>query len=571
MPHYDGYGAAVPNFNFDRFPRFEELTTLLHEYTVEYPALVRIDSIGKSFEGRDIWLMTVTNSASRPASEKPAVWIDANIHATEVTGGVAAIHLIHHLVNGYGTDAEVTAALDTRAFYIVPRLNPDGVEVALSDRPRFVRSSVRRYPVVDAEDGLVEGDADGDGRFLFMRVADANGAWTPAAQDPRLLVPVDPTGVGVTGIRYRLLPEGKMRNYDGVTVPIAAVAEGLDLNRQYPAGWRPESDQLGAGPYTLSEPETRAEVQAIAERPNVTAFVAYHTSGGVHLRPYSEKPDDDMPSGDLRTYRFMGAKATEFTGYKSISVFHDFKYDFKVTEGGASDDWAYDHLGIYGWTTEFWSMLDRAGIVDFHQIEWYNSHPISDDLKLMAWADRVAPGEIFVDWYPFDHPQLGPVELGGWDFMKVSNALPSEMLAEVEPHSKWAVWLCLISPRLELVSAVAEPVGDGVWRVRVVVHNTGFLPTNVTQRAVQRKAVGPVVAVLSLADGCVLLTGKGRQELGQLTGRERKNSMMGWSTTDPTSDRGVAEWVVSGVAGQTLAYEVRHPRAGVARGSIALP
>ncbi len=532
--------------------------------------LVHCEPIGRSYEGRDIWLVTVTNSASGPVSEKPAIWIDANIHATEVTGGVAAIHLIHHLVNGYGTHAQVTAALDTRAFYIVPRLNPDGVEVALSDRPRFVRSSVRRYPVADAEDGLVEGDADGDGRFLFMRVADANGAWTPAAQDPRLLVPVDPTGVGVTGIRYRLLPEGEMRNYDGVTVPNAAVSEGLDLNRQYPAGWRPESDQLGAGPYTLSEPETRAEVQAIAERPNVTAFVAYHTSGGVHLRPYSEKPDDDMPSGDLRTYRLIGAKATELTGYKNVSMFHGFKYDFKTTEGGASDDWVYDHLGIYAWTTEFWSPIDRAGIKEYHLIEWYNAHPVEDDLKLLAWADEMAPGELYVDWYSYNHPELGPVELGGWDSMKMSNALPAEMLAEVEPHSRWAVWLCLISPRLELVSATAEAVGDRTWRVRVVVHNTGFLPTNVTQRAVQRKAVGPLVAVLCRPDGCDLVTGKDRRELGQLTGRERKNSMLGCSTADPTSDRAVAEWVVLGDVGQALSFEVRHPRAGIVRGSVVL-
>ena len=557
-------------FDFAHFPRFEELTSILQNYVSEYPNFVAKESIGESYEGRDIWLMTVTNSATGRASEKPALWVDANIHATEVTGGVAAIHLIHYLCTGYASNAAVTKALDTRAFYIVPRLNPDGVEVALSDRPKFVRSSVRRYPRVDLEDGLVEGDADGDGRSLFMRVPDSNGAWTPCPQDPRLLVPIDPSGVTIGGPRYRLLPEGEIRNYDGVTVPIARVAEGLDLNRQYPAGWRPENDQLGAGPFTLSEPETRAEVQAITDRPNVTAFIAYHTSGGVHLRPYSEKSDDEMPSGDLRTFRMIGAKATELTGYKAVSVFHDFKYDFKVTEGGASDDWAYDHLGIYGWTTEFWSPLDRAGIKDYHFTEWYNSHPVEDDLKLVAWAHDVAPGELFVDWYSLDHPQLGPVELGGWDAMKMSNALPAHMLAEVTPHSEWAVWHCLISPLLELVSATVELIGSDMWRVRVVVQNTGFLPTNVTQRAMERKAVLPVIAVLSRPNGCGLVTGKDRVELGQLTGRERKNSMMGWSTADPTSDRAVAEWVVSAAAGLTLDYEVRHQRAGVIRGQVTL-
>ncbi len=560
----------MTEFDFAHFPRFAELCDVVRSYAADHPGLVAVESIGTSYEGREIWLVTVTNTATGPANEKPAMWIDANIHATEVTGGVAALHLIEHLVSGYGNDPMVTAALDTRAFYIVPRLNPDGVEMALSDRPKFVRSSVRPYPHVDQQDGLVEGDADGDGRYLFMRVPDSSGAWTTSDADRRLLVPVDPTGVGVAGPRYRLLPEGLMRNHDGVTIPIAKVAEGLDLNRNYPAGWRPENDQFGAGPYTLSEPETRAEVAAISARPNVTAFVAYHTSGGVHLRPYSEKSDDEMPSGDLRTFRFIGAKATEFTGYKAVSVFHDFKYDFKVTEGGASDDWAYDHLGVFAWTTEFWSPLDRAGIKDYHLIEWYNAHPIDDDLKLLAWADEIAPNEIFVGWYAYDHPDLGPVELGGWNHMTLTNAHPAHMVAEIEPHSRWAVWHCLISPYLELASAEAGSLGDGLWRVRVVVHNTGFLPTNVTQRAVQRQAVRPVIAVLSLADSCELATGKARLELGQLTGRERKNSMLGWSTADPTSDRAVAEWIVRGAAGATVDYEIRHDRAGVVRGSIVL-
>src|SRR4029079_10973373 len=77
----------------------------------------------------------------------------------------------------------------TRAFYVIPRLNPDGSEVALAERPRFLRSSVRPWPLPDAQDGLHEEDVDGDGRILFMRVPDPNGAWRAADEDPRLLGP----------------------------------------------------------------------------------------------------------------------------------------------------------------------------------------------------------------------------------------------------------------------------------------------------------------------------------------------------------------------------------------------
>src|SRR4029450_13204768 len=105
------------------------------------------------------------------ALEKPAFLIEANIHALEVTGCTAALHLINRLLTGYGEDEQVTPALDTRAVYVLPRVSPDGAEFALADRPRFVRSSLRPWPLTDEQDGLFEEDIDGDGRGRVMRRA----------------------------------------------------------------------------------------------------------------------------------------------------------------------------------------------------------------------------------------------------------------------------------------------------------------------------------------------------------------------------------------------------------------
>ena len=96
-------------------------------FAVAPPEPVEIESIGESHEGRDIWLVTITNPATGPHDEKPALFVEANIHATEITASTAALHLVHHLATRYGTDDAVTRALDTRCFYVVPRLNPDGV------------------------------------------------------------------------------------------------------------------------------------------------------------------------------------------------------------------------------------------------------------------------------------------------------------------------------------------------------------------------------------------------------------------------------------------------------------
>jgi murein tripeptide amidase MpaA len=230
--------AHVP---FDRFVKFPELTEILESLALRYPELLQLSSIGKSFEDRDIWLCTITNTATGAHDEKPAIWIDANIHATELTGSTAALYLVNKLLTQYGTDATVTRALDTRTFYIVPRMGPDGAELAMAERPRFVRSSSRAYPRTDQQDGLIAQDIDGDGRILTMRIEDPNGTWKVSSVDRRLLVPRDPIEQG-PGPYYRLLTEGEVQNFDGVTIKPAPALAGLDMNRNYPIEWRPEGE-----------------------------------------------------------------------------------------------------------------------------------------------------------------------------------------------------------------------------------------------------------------------------------------------------------------------------------------
>jgi murein tripeptide amidase MpaA len=557
---------------YDHWPRYDELVSLIEGWASARPDLLAIGAIGRSHEGREIWICEVTNSATGPISEKPAVWIDANIHSTEVTGGGAALHLIHHLLSSHGEHDRVTRALDTRGFYVVPRLNPDGVERALADRPQFVRSGVRHWPLADPQPGLHESDIDGDGRILTMRVPDENGQWRVDPDQPRLLVP-RPIDEHDGGPYYRLLYEGHLVDYDGDIIKVARALEGLDFNRNFPYDWAPQAEQDGAGPYPTSEPEVRAAVQAITDRPNITHVVTYHTFGGVHLRPYGAKPDDDFPPSDLEAYKRVGAEATKITGYPCASVYHDFQYEPKTFMRGAFDDWLYEHLGVFGWTTEFWSPQRQAGVdIGMRFIEWWKDHPIEDDVKMLEWSDRELGGAAYVDWYAFDHPQLGPVEIGGWDFMSGLGNVPLPLLErEIAPHSDWAVQLALISPRLELRSLTAEPVGRGAYSVRLVLHNTGWMPTNVSQKALDRKAVRPLEVDLRLPDGARLAAGDAHLELGQLGGRPRSISTLGWSAAnEPSSERTRCEWVVEAAAGTPIEIIARHPRAGVVRARLEL-
>jgi murein tripeptide amidase MpaA len=564
-----GQGRQVPEVRFDRFYRYDELTEILHAWAQERPELFRVESIGSSYEGREIWLCTLTNTATGPDLEKPAFLIEANIHAIEVTGATAALHLIDRLLSGYGKDERVTRVLDTRAFYVIPRLNPDGPELALAERPRFIRSSTRAWPLAEQVDGLHEEDLDGDGRILMMRVRDPNGSWKPHPEEPRLMVRREADEA--EGDFYRILWEGRIRNYDGVTIKVVPPLEGLDLNRNFPMEWAVEAEQLGAGPFPTSEPEIRAMVEAIVERPNITGHIAYHTFSGVHLRPYSSYPDDRFPTTDLRIYRLLGEKATEITGYPAISVFHDFKYDPKQTVKGGANDWFYDHLGVFSWTTEFWSPQREAGIEDYQYIEWLRDHPLEDDLKLLRWNDTELDGMGYVDWYPFEHEQLGPVELGGWDLMYCwGNVPPHRLEREIAPHSELAIWHLLVSPLLELRSLEVEPLGQDRWLVRLVVENTGWLPTSVSEKAVERKAVRPLEAEITLPEGGKVIGGERKVELGQLDGWVHRRSLLWWATNDATSDRAKVEWVVEAPAGSSVTVEARHQRAGTVRSEVTL-
>jgi murein tripeptide amidase MpaA len=551
---------------FDRFYTYAELTETLEGWAASFPQLLRLESIGRSYEGREIWLSTVTSLDSGPAEEKPAVFLHAQIHATEYTGTTAALHLLDRLLHSYGEDERITYALDTRAFYVVPRVNPDGPEAALADG-RYRRSSVRPYPREEPQDGLHRGDIDGDGRVLMMRLRDPNGAWKAHPEDARLLVARRPDDV--EGEFFRVYPEGTIQNWDGVTVTIAPVLEGLDLNRNWPADWAPEGDQLGAGPYPTSEPEVRALVQAIVDRPNITSYVGYHTFSGVHLRPYSARPDDDFPNADLRAFKQIGEEATRLTGYPAISIFHDFKYDPKLVIRGGDVDWVYDFLGIFAWVTEFWSPQRTAGLDGYHFIDWIRDHPPEDDLALLKLADEL--GEGYVDWYPFEHPQLGPVELGGWDLVRFWYNPPlSRLEQEVRPHADFAVYLALVAPKLEVRSFESTAVGDGAFRLRLVLENSGWLPTHVTQKALERKAVRPIEVTLELPDGARVATGKEREEVGQLEGRAERRAVMWWHVDHSTSDRTKVEWVVEAKAGERIGVVARHERAGTARAELTL-
>lgn len=259
----------MPDPRFDHLYRDDELTDALEALTAAHPELMTLERAGPPTRAARSGSRPSPTPRPVPTTRSPQSSVECNIHATEVTASTAALHLLHHLTTAYGTDPAVTRALDTRAFYVMPLVNPDGVELALRETdPIYLRSSTRLYPRPDQQPGLVERDADGDGRILWMRMEDPDGAWIVHPDEPRLMIarPLDEVSDGPF---YRLLPEGTVHEFDADRVPVAREARGLDLNRNFPQDWLPEGSQPGAGEFPTSEPEVRAVVEAVSARPNI--------------------------------------------------------------------------------------------------------------------------------------------------------------------------------------------------------------------------------------------------------------------------------------------------------------
>jgi murein tripeptide amidase MpaA len=547
--------------NFNQYFTNEQIQAMLDNWSANYSNLTELVQIGLSHENRPIWLLVLTNRSTGRDHEKPALWIDANIHATELAGSTTALYIVEHLLTAYGSDDQVTRLLDTSVIYLVPRVNPDGAAWAISDDPRFVRSGVRRYPWEELDEGLHVQDINQDGRILQMRVIDPNGDWKISSLDPRLMEKRLPDEDG--GTYYRLFPEGLLTDYDGYLVKMARSPQGLDFNRNFPFEWRPEADQHGAGPYPASEPEVRALVDFISRHPNINIAISFHTFSRVILRPYSTRSDDDLPTDDLWVYKKMGERGTQLTGYRNVSTFHDFKYHPKEVTTGAFDDWFYDHFGAFTFTIELWDLPTEAGIKDRKFIDWWRDHPHEEDLLILKWVEQNAPEGSYAEWQPFHHPQLGQVELGGWQNLYTWRNPPHAFMeAEAARHYPYILSLGQLLPHLKVHTFTSTSLGGGNYNLNLVIENTGFLPSYTSQQAKKRAIIRPLFVELEIPEECRIVIGKRRTELGHLEGRSNKLDVSTLGADSPMDNRARIEWTLNAQAGTRILIHITSERAG---------
>ena len=493
----------ITDYDYD-YHNYEETRQLLHDLEEHYPQIAELHTLGYSATGqRQLWLMQIGNRETGPAEDKPAVYFDGNQHHTEAMAGETALHLIHYLLTRYGDDPQVTELLDTRVVYVLPLGDPDGAEWYHTGEidwdPMDVPNAHRVY-----EDGQrgADGPEDitGDGEILNMRVEDPDGEWKKHDTDPRIMVEREEDDSEDDGPFYRLYDEGLDSNDDG-EINSDPPQVRFVTNRNYPAFWSSHDASIqGVGDYPLDEHNSRKIVDFLFEHPHISQIESFHTTSGVHLRPYAARPDSEMPKQDLQDYEAILRKATEITTYPQASVYHQFttlEEDLPPDEQpgarrGVFIDWAYAHYGAFSTTTELWTMepfVNQIGWGDIPRDEplfaipgRYNRPDVT--VRILEWLDQNEgnpdlDGQGFKDWETFNHPDLGEVEIGGFTRYWMRNPPAGPYFEEVaKDQARFAVVRSLKTPLVNIQNVEVGADDNGNWKIRAKVANEGYLDTS---------------------------------------------------------------------------------------------
>src|ERR671910_3863236 len=109
--------------DFNRWHDVAELKSDFEKLAKAWPKMLKLSSLGKSYGGRDIILITVNNPDTGSEMSKPAMYIEANVHGNEIQGSEVSLYTIWYLMENYDRIPTIKRLVDERVFYIVPTIN----------------------------------------------------------------------------------------------------------------------------------------------------------------------------------------------------------------------------------------------------------------------------------------------------------------------------------------------------------------------------------------------------------------------------------------------------------------
>ena len=512
--------ASEVDVSWNRYYDYDEMTKIIHDLVGAYPELLTLESIGKSEQGRDMWLVTLNSPKTGDASDKPAMYIDGNVHGNEIQATETVLYSIWYLTKSYGKVDQLTELMDRVSFYFLPSQNPDGRAewFANPNTPHSARTGQR--PTDNDYDGLFDEDGpddlDGDGHITSMWKFDPNGNYRRNELDPRIIERVPE---GAVGELSRLGSEGIDNDGDG------RINEdgpgGYDMNRNWASDWQPNYIQYGAGEYPFDRKETNAVAQFILKHPNIAAGQSYHNTGGMMLRgPGAHYLEGLYSRSDRAVYDKLGEAGEDLLPYYDYMVIHADLY----TVHGGFVNWLAEGLGIVSFTNELWT----------------NSRIMPDpdrdfsDKERMHWQDRMLFGQTFTDYSEYNHPVHGKVLIGGGT--KYSSRVTPPFMLEEGCHRNFAFTMFHAEniPEIGFKWIGIDRLDSNLWEITVEIENTKIIPTRLA--LARTKKIG-LPDLLTLDGPSVLLSG---------TVSDRFDRSL-----DPVSDRPSRLLVDAGIAGES--------------------
>ena len=505
-------GKIEVPLRFDRYYNYDEVTEALNVLNKAFPELTKLEVVGKSEEGREIYALTINNPKTGKELSKPGVYLDGNIHGNEVQAGEVCLYYANMLLTKYGENDKVTKVVDKNVHYIIPVVNVDGRFHFFKDGNTPSTGRSLRVPRDEDGDGLSDEDGpddlDGDGSVTQMRIKDPFGSYKVDPDDKRIMVRVKPGEKG----EYSLLGyEGIDNDSDG---KLNEDPEGyLDANRNWGFNWMPPYVQSGAGNFPLSGVGMKAINEYITARPNIIIGFAFHNNGGMWLRVPSEKTISLGPT-DLAAYDVIGKEAIKITpGY----VYQP-SYDLYPTYGDFDSHLFFVH-GVFSFVGE---LFQRETETYRENVTKANQPQTETELsrEQLKFNDNVTQGELYREWKKFNHSTYGEIEIGGW--VKMSSRLPHPFMLPELVHRNASVVLLAAenTPEISVEVFEVKKIGNDLHQVRVRLQNKKGLPS-MSANAVKTKLY--TQDLLRVAGGKVIAGGKLTDaRINKVTYKEKK-------------------------------------------------
>lgn len=462
---------------FDRYYTYEEVNQALVALNKAYPKLTKLEMIGHSDEGREIWSITVNNPATGAETDKPGVYVDGNIHGNEVQATEVCLYFLNYILTNYGKLDRVTQTVDRSVIYCVPTVNVDGRYHWFADANNASSGRGLWIPKDDDRDGLIDEDPmedlDGDGFITQIRIADTLGDYKADPKDPRLMVRVEKGQKG----EFKILgSEGIDNDNDG---KVNEDGPGfLDPNRNFPYNWQPNYVQGGAGNYPLEGKGLQAVANYLFARKNILVAWAFHNSGGMILRGPTSKSAQEYDRRDIEVFDYLGKNSEKMIpGYNYLISWKDL-----YTTWGDFGDFTDDIVGAFTLVGELFQSNTESYRSD-------TTKPASGDeqsTEKIKFNDYLTNGAMYSNWKPYKHPLYSNVEIGGWS--KFNSRLPQPfMLMDLVHRNAMAIFVSAFNlPQVGMEVFEKEKIGKDLYRIKVRLSNSKAV-SSITYQSVRIK------------------------------------------------------------------------------------